>query len=86
MPPLSESLLTSTKISKICPNASSYLNGSNFWHEKYFFITFSPNEISFIPVFWYFTKEIVLYDVEYDLNFNKNAKNENFSKKSRDKT
>ena len=44
IPPLSESLLTSTKISKICTNAISYLNDSNFWQEKDFFIIFSPNE------------------------------------------
>ena len=30
-------------------------------------------------------KEIAFYDVESGLNFNKNAKNSNFSKKSRDK-
>ena len=89
MTPLSESLLTSTKISNLCTNANSYLNDSNFWHEKDFFITFSPNEISlipvisFIPVFWYFIKEIVLYDIEYDLNFNKNAKNESHVTKNK---
>ena len=44
IPPLSESLLTSTKISKIWTDAISYLNDSNFWQEKYFFIIFSPNE------------------------------------------
>ena len=42
---------------------------------KAFFIISLPNEsqISFIPVFWYFIKEITLYDVEYSLNFHKNA-------------
>ena len=30
-------------------------------------------KISFIPVFWYFIKEIALYDVEYSLNFDENA-------------
>ena len=43
------------------------------------------NKISFIPVFCYFTKEIALFDVEYGLNFDKNAKNADFSKKSCDK-
>ena len=42
--PLFESLLTSTKISKICTNAIRYLNESNFWQVKYFFIIFLPNE------------------------------------------
>ena len=42
------------------------------------------NKISFIPVFWYFIKEIALYDVEYGLNFDKNAKNADVSKKSCD--
>ena len=43
------------------------------------------NKISFIPVFCYFTKEIALFDVEYGLNFDKNAKNADVSKKSCDK-
>ena len=77
IPPLSESLLTSTKISKICTNAISYLNDSNFWQEKDFFHCFFTkwklNKISFIPVFWYFIKEIALYDVKYNLNLHKNA-------------
>ena len=73
--PLSESLLTSTKISKICANAISYLNGSNFWQGKgffhYFFTKWKVN--IFHTGFWYFIKEIALYDVEYSLNFHKNA-------------
>ena len=77
IPPLSESLLTSTKISKICTNAISYLNDSNFWQEKDFFHCFFTkwklNKISFIPVFWYFVKEIALYDVKYNLNLHKSA-------------
>ena len=36
--------------------------------------------MSFIPVFWYFIKEIALYDVEYGLSFDKNAKNADVSK------
>ena len=68
--PLPESLLPSTKISKICTNAISYKSDSNFW---YFFTKWKLNKISFMPVFWYFIKEIALYDVEYSLNFHKNA-------------
>ena len=88
MPPLSESLFTSTKISKICTNEISYLNDSSFWPEKDFFFFFSKwklNKTSLIPVFWYFIKKIVLYDVEYGLNFDRNAKNVDVSKKSRGK-
>ena len=40
IPPLSESLLTSTKISKTFTNATSYLSDSNYWQEKYFFVFF----------------------------------------------
>ena len=40
IPPLSKCLLTSTKISKICTNANSYLNGCNFWQEKDFWLFF----------------------------------------------
>ena len=42
MLPLSESLLTPTKIRKICTNVNSCLNYCNFWQEKNFLITFSP--------------------------------------------
>ena len=38
-----------------------------------------------MPVFWYFIKEIVLYDVEYGLNFDKNVKNADVSKTLREK-
>ena len=38
-----------------------------------------------MPVFWYFIKEIVLYDDEYGLNFDKNVKNADVSKKLREK-
>ena len=31
-------------INKNQQNAISYLNDSNYWQEKYFFITLSPNE------------------------------------------
>ena len=41
--------------------------------------------MSFIPVFWYFIKEIALYDVEYGLNFAKNAKTADVNKNSLDK-
>ena len=37
---LFESLLTSTKISKICTNAISYLNDYNFWQEIIFSLLF----------------------------------------------
>ena len=53
-----------------------------FFH--YFITKWKLNKISFMLVYWYFIKEISHYDVEYGLNFDKNSKNAEFSKNSRD--
>ena len=52
----------------------------------YVFTKWKLNKIYFIPVFWYFIKEIPPYDVEYGLNFDKNTKKVDLSKKSSDKS